>query len=293
MNSYDCVIIGGGIAGLTSALYAARGGLKTLVIESTQYGGQIVNSLDVENYPGFLSISGYDLISNIKEQVKKYNVEFLEEEVTDLKKNKVITNQREIEFKTAIIASGLKRRTLGLEDDYIGKGVSYCATCDGAFFKNKKVAVVGGGNTALEDVLYLSNIASTVYLIHRRDTFRADASVISKITKKYNVEFVLNKQIKSINGDGVLESITLDDDTVLNLDGLFIAIGFSSEVNYLHDLIELDEDGFIKSDNTCTNIPNIFVAGDVRTKEVRQLITAASDGAIAATNCINYININS
>lgn len=293
MNSYDCVIIGGGIAGLTSALYAARGGLKTLVIESTQYGGQIVNSLDVENYPGFLSISGYDLISNIKEQVKKYNVEFLEEEVTDLKKNKVITNQREIEFKTAIIASGLKRRTLGLEDDYIGKGVSYCATCDGAFFKNKKVAVVGGGNTALEDVLYLSNIASTVYLIHRRDTFRADASVISKITKKDNVEFVLNKQIKSINGDGVLESITLDDDTVLNLDGLFIAIGFSSEVNYLHDLIELDEDGFIKSDNTETNIPNIFVAGDVRTKEVRQLITAASDGAIAATNCINYININS
>ncbi len=293
MNSYDCVIIGGGIAGLTSALYAARGGLKTLVIESTQYGGQIVNSLDVENYPGFLSISGYDLISNIKEQVKKYNVEFLEEEVTDLKKNKVITNQREIEFKTAIIASGLKRRTLGLEDDYIGKGVSYCATCDGAFFKNKKVAVVGGGNTALEDVLYLSNIASTVYLIHRRDTFRADASVISKITKKDNVEFVLNKQIKSINGDGVLESITLDDDTVLNLDGLFIAIGFSSEVNYLHDLIELDEEGFIKSDNTCTNIPNIFVAGDVRTKEVRQLITAASDGAIAATNCINYININS
>lgn len=293
MNSYDCVIIGGGIAGLTSALYAARGGLKTLVIESTQYGGQIVNSLDVENYPGFLSISGYDLISNIKEQVKKYNVEFLEEEVTDLKKNKVITNQKEIEFKTAIIASGLKRRTLGLEDNYIGKGVSYCATCDGAFFKNKKVAVVGGGNTALEDVLYLSNIASTVYLIHRRDTFRADASVISKITKKDNVEFVLNKQIKSINGDGVLESITLDDDTVLNLDGLFIAIGFSSEVNYLHDLIELDEDGFIKSDNTETNIPNIFVAGDVRTKEVRQLITAASDGAIAATNCINYININS
>ncbi len=293
MNSYDCVIIGGGIAGLTSALYAARGGLKTLVIESTQYGGQIVNSLDVENYPGFLSISGYDLISNIKEQVKKYNVEFLEEEVTDLKKNKVITNQREIEFKTAIIASGLKRRTLGLEDNYIGKGVSYCATCDGAFFKNKKVAVVGGGNTALEDALYLSNIASTVYLIHRRDTFRADASVISKITKKDNVEFVLNKQIKSINGDGVLESITLDDDTVLNLDGLFIAIGFSSEVNYLHDLIELDEEGFIKSDNTETNIPNIFVAGDVRTKEVRQLITAASDGAIAATNCINYININS
>lgn len=293
MNSYDCVIIGGGIAGLTSALYAARGGLKTLVIESTQYGGQIVNSLDVENYPGFLSINGYDLISNIKEQVKKYNVEFLEEEVTDLKKNKVITNQKEIEFKTAIIASGLKRRTLGLEDNYIGKGVSYCATCDGAFFKNKKVAVVGGGNTALEDALYLSNIASVVYLIHRRDTFRADASVISKITKKDSVEFVLNKQIKSINGDGVLESITLDDDTVLNLDGLFIAIGFSSEVNYLHDLIELDEEGFIKSDNTCTNIPNIFVAGDVRTKEVRQLITAASDGAIAATNCINYININS
>lgn len=293
MTMYDCVIIGGGIAGLTSALYAARGGLSTLVIESTQYGGQIVNSLDVENYPGIKKVNGYDLINNIKEQVERYNVDFFEDEVINLKKDKVVTKTKEIGFKTAIIASGLKRRTLGFEGDYIGKGVSYCATCDGAFFKGKKVAVVGGGNTALEDALYLSNIASSVYLIHRRDTFRASSSVITKATKKTNIEFILNKEVKEISGHDYLEAITLNDDTVLNVDGLFIAIGFNPVVDYLNGLIELDNDGFIKSDDTKTNIPNIFVAGDIRTKEVRQLITAASDGAIAATNCINYININS
>lgn len=290
MNSYDCVVIGGGIAGLTAALYAVRGNLKTLIIEATQLGGQIVNSLDVQNFPGYSSIDGYTLIKNLEEQVTALGVEILYDEVTELYNNKVKTKNREIEFKTAIIASGLKRRSLGIEDAYVGKGVSYCATCDGAFFKNREVAVVGGGNTALEDALYLSNIASKVYLIHRRDAFKASERVVENVKNKENIELVLNKEIKSINGESSLESLTLNDDTVLNVAGLFIAVGSIPETAYLKDLIDTDEAGFIISNNTETKVDNIFVAGDIRTKDVRQLITASSDGAIAATNCINYLN---
>lgn len=290
MNSYDCVIIGGGIAGLTSAIYTARAGLSTLIIERSQVGGQIVNSLDVENYPGYKSINGYDLISNIKSQVIDLGVKIIDDEVIKLETDKVITKNNEFIFKTAIIASGLERRTLGFEKPYIGKGVSYCATCDGAFFRNKEVAVLGGGNTALDDALYLSNIASKVYLIHRRSEFRGSEGTLNKIKTKDNIELVLNRTITSINGDDTLSSITLDNGDELNISGLFIAIGLIPDTNCLGDLITKDESGFIISEDTTTNLPNIFVAGDVRTKNVRQLITAASDGAIAATNCINYIN---
>ena len=259
MTTYDCVIVGGGIAGLSAALYTARANLKTLVIEASQYGGQIVNSLEVENYPGVEdSISGYV-----------------------------------VSFKTAIVASGLKRRSLGVEDDFIGKGVSYCATCDGAFFRNKDVAVVGGGNTALEDALYLSNLAKKVYLIHRREEFRAEYTVLARVKERENVEFVLNSEIKSIYGDNVLEGVILNNDRKIPVSGLFIAIGLSPETRYLNNILRVDENGFVVSEDTRTNLENVFVAGDVRTKDLRQLITAASDGAIAATNCINYININS
>lgn len=290
MNFYDCVIIGGGIAGLTASIYTARAGLKTLIIEQEQVGGQIVNSLNVENYPGFKSINGYDLISNIKSQALELGVELIDSKVTKLEKDTVITTHEEYKFKTAIIASGLKRRTLGFEESFIGKGVSYCATCDGAFFRNKTVAVVGGGNTALEDALYLSNVASKVYLIHRRDEFRGDKSTLEKIKLKDNIELFLNSNVESIKGSDTLSSIILNDKKELVVDGLFIAIGLIPDTNYLKDLIKCDDAGFVLSDDTKTNMPNIFVAGDVRTKSVRQLITAASDGAISATNCINYIN---
>lgn len=290
MNFYDCVIIGGGIAGLTASIYTARAGLKTLIIEQEQVGGQIVNSLNVENYPGFKSVNGYDLISNIKSQALELGVELIDSKVTKLEKDTVITTHEEYKFKTAIIASGLKRRTLGFEEPFIGKGVSYCATCDGAFFRNKTVAVVGGGNTALEDALYLSNVASKVYLIHRRDEFRGDKSTLEKIKLKDNIELFLNSNVESIKGSDTLSSIILNDKKELVVDGLFIAIGLIPDTNYLKDLIKCDDAGFVLSDDTKTNMPNIFVAGDVRTKSVRQLITAASDGAISATNCINYIN---
>lgn len=290
MNSYDCVIIGGGISGLTASIYLARAGLKTLILEANQIGGQIINSNNVENYPGYKSISGYDLINNIKTQAESLGAEIINDEVIKLETNKVVTKKDEYNFKTAIIASGLKKRTLGFEDKYIGKGVSFCATCDGTFFKNKTVAVVGGGNTALDDALYLSNIASSVYLIHRRSEFRGNSKTLEKIKSKDNISLVLNRNIVSLNGEEVLESIVLDNNQEIKVDGLFIAIGMLPDIDYLEDLIDVDDDGFIIGEDTKTNVPNIFVAGDVRKKDVRQLITAASDGAIAATNCINYIN---
>lgn len=293
MITYDCIIIGGGIAGLTAALYAGRANLKTLVIESNQYGGQIVNSLEIENYPGYDSISGYDLINNIYNQVKKFDVNFLEDEVIELGENVLKTSKDNFAFKTAIIASGLKRRTLGLEKDFIGRGVSYCATCDGAFFKNKDVMVVGGGNTALEDALHLSNLANKVYLVHRRENFRADNSIVARVEKKDNIFMLLNRQVKEIVGDELVEEVVLDDDRHISINGLFVAIGLIPETEYLKKLIECDDAGFVISDDTTTNIPNIFVAGDIRTKSLRQLVTAASDGAIAAVNCVNYLDNNS
>lgn len=290
MNTYDCVIIGGGIAGLTAAIYTARAGLNTLIIEKAQVGGQIVNSLNVENYPGFKSISGYDLIENIKSQVIDLGVEIVDDEAVKLDRDKVTTSHSEYGFKTAIIASGLSRRTLGIEEYFIGSGVSFCATCDGAFFRNKDVAVVGGGNTALEDALYLSNIANKVYLIHRRSDFRGSAHTLEKVKSKSNIELVLNRNINKLFGENTLSSIELDNGDKLDVSGLFVAIGLIPESKYLDGIIECDESGFVISSDTKTNVPNIFVAGDIREKNVRQLITASSDGVLAATNCINYIN---
>lgn len=293
---YDVIIVGAGIAGLTSALYAARGGMKTLVLESNTYGGQIINSNDVENYPGFMSISGYQLSKNIFEQVKYIDVEIRYENVTSIKdKNTIITNKGSYKAKTIIIATGLKKRQLGLygENDLIGKGVSYCATCDGNFYKDKTVAIVGGGNTAIEDAIYLSNIVKKLYVIHRKNNFRADSFLIDQLSKKENVEYILNSEIISLNGEDKLEGITVrsnDKDTKVEVDGLFIAIGQIPDNLKFSNLIQIDEYGFICSNDCTTNVDNIFVAGDCRTKELRQLITAAADGAIAATKCVNYVN---
>lgn len=290
MNTYDCIIIGGGIAGLTASIYVRRASLSVLVIEKSQLGGQIVNTLDISNYPGYKSISGYDLIENIKEQAIGLGVEIVDDEVIDLRESTLTTKTCEYNFKTCIIASGLKRRVLGMEEKYIGKGASYCATCDGAFFKDKNVAVVGGGNTALEDALYLSNIATSVYLIHRRDEFRGDNSTLEKVKSTNNIKMILNRQVSSLMGDDKLTGVCLDNGDEISVDGLFVAIGLIPDTKMLNNLIKCDEAGFVISDDTKTNIPNIFVAGDVRTKSVRQLITAASDGAVSAQNSINFIN---
>ena len=290
---YDIVIIGAGPAGMTAALYAVRANKKVLVLEKLSYGGQIINTPRIENYPTEENISGYDFSTKLYNQIINLGVEVKQENVLSINENKEIkTDKSSYSAKAIIIATGLQNRKLDLplEKELIGKGISYCATCDGSFYKDKDVAVVGGGNTALEDALYLSNICNKVYLIHRRDTFRADAITVDKVLKKDNIEILYNSNITKINGTNHLESIEVNNN-ILNIDGLFIAIGQIPNINYLNNIVETDDYGYIKSDESChTNIDGIFVAGDIRNKSIRQLVTATSDGAIAATEAIKYIN---
>ena len=291
---YDLIIIGAGPAGLTAALYARRAGKKVLVLEKKSYGGQIINANIIENYPGLSNITGFDFATNLYNQVKELEAEIKTETVIKIEKNKtVITSQNQYKAKAIIIATGAENRKLNInkETEYIGKGVSYCATCDGNFYKKKKVAVIGGGNTALEDALYLSNIADKVYIIHRRETFRGEEIYKNELETKSNVEFILNSTVDKINGNSLLESIDIKDNQgnirKLDINGLFIAIGQIPQNEIFKELIELDKSGYIKSkDGVHTNIEGIYVAGDTRVKELRQLTTAVSDGAIAATIAI-------
>lgn len=290
---YDIIIIGAGPAGLTSALYARRAEKKVLVLEAKTYGGQIINTPNIENYPGIDNISGFDYATNLYNQVKKLETEIKYEKVIKLDNNSVITEKSEYQAKKIIVATGVENRKLNLEkeDKFIGKGISYCATCDGNFYKNKVVAVVGGGNTALEDALYLSNIVKEVYLIHRRDSFRGDIKYVNEIKKKKNINLILNSNVIKLNGDEKLNSIEIKNNenkiTNKNIDGLFIAIGQIPNNEIFKNIIDLDENGYIISkDGVHTNCRDIYVAGDTRQKELRQLTTAVSDGAIAATTAI-------
>ena len=214
---YDIIIIGAGPAGLTAAIYARRASKKVLVLEANSYGGQIINTLDIENYPAISHISGFDFATNIYNQAKDLGAEIVFEKVIDIndmgKEKEVITNSNKYTSKTIIIATGSENRKLGLdnEDKLVGKGISYCATCDGAFYKNKKVAVVGGGNTALEDALYLTDIAKVVYLVHRRDEFRGEDSTINLLRNKNNIEFIYNSNVTRLNAEDRLNSIELTD----------------------------------------------------------------------------------
>ena len=298
---YDIIIIGAGPAGLTSAIYARRAAKSVLVLEAKSYGGQIINTLDIENYPAESHISGFDFATKLYNQAKDLGTEIVFEKVVDINNKdnikEVITTKNTYQGKTIIIATGSENRKLGLsnEDELVGKGISYCATCDGAFYKDKTVAVVGGGNTALEDALYLSNIANKVYLIHRRDEFRGEESTVNLLKEKNNIEFIYNSNITKLNALEKLDSIevTNKDGSIktIEVDGLFIAVGRIPENENFAKIIEVDENGYIKASEDChTNIPGIFVAGDNRVKEVRQLVTATSDGAIAATAAVKYIN---
>lgn len=297
---YDVVIIGAGPAGLTAAIYTRRAAKKVLVLEAKVYGGQIVNTLDIENYPAEEHISGYDFATKLYNQAKNLGAEIVFEKVISIEANgkqkKVITTDNVYEAGSVIIATGSENKKLGLpnEDQLIGKGISYCATCDGAFYKNKKVAVVGGGNTALEDALYLADVAEKVYLIHRRSEFRGEDSTVSRLKGKENIQFVLNSNVTKLNAGNKLESIEVasTDEKVrtIEIDGLFVAIGRIPESKAFANLIKLDDAGYIEADEKChTNVDGIFVAGDSRTKDVRQLVTAVSDGAIAATEAVKYI----
>ena len=298
---YDIIIIGAGPAGLTSAIYARRASKKVLVLEAKTYGGQIINTLDIENYPGEEHISGFDFATKIYNQAKSLGAEVVFEKVTDIKdlgnEKEVITVKNTYKAKSIIIATGSENRKLGLvnEDDLTGKGVSYCATCDGNFFRKKNVAVVGGGNTALEDALYLADIAEKVYLIHRRDEFRGLESTVNLLKEKENVEFIYNSNVTKLNADEKLKSIEVTNKDgsmkTIDVDGLFVAIGRIPENQNFAKIIDLDDGGYIIANEDChTNVDGIFVAGDNRVKEVRQLVTATSDGAVAATAAIKYVN---
>ena len=298
---YDIVVIGAGPAGLTAAIYARRASKKVLVLEAKSYGGQIINTLDIENYPTEAHISGFDFATKLYNQAKDLGAEVEFEEVVEIKDKgsakEVITEDDVYEARAVIIATGSENRKLGLEneDKLVGKGVSYCATCDGAFYKGKTVAVVGGGNTALEDALYLADVAEKVYLIHRRDAFRGEETSTERLKDKGNIEFVYNSNVTKLNAGEKLESIevTNKDGSVRNIevDGLFVAIGRVPENQKFAGLIKLDEAGYAVSGENChTDVEGVFVAGDNRAKEVRQLVTAVSDGAVAAVEAIKYIN---
>ena len=297
---YDIVIIGAGPAGMTAAIYARRANKTVLIIEAKTYGGQIVNALDIENYPTAEHISGFDFATKMYEQVKKMGAEVVfttAKKINDLGVVKeIVTDDGKYTAKMVIIATGLENRPLGLgEEKMIGRGISYCATCDGAFYKGKTVAVVGGGNTALSDVLVLADLAEKVYLIHRRTEFRGEAKLVEQVKNRANVELVLDSEVEKLEGEKRLEAVEVKNKNGevrrILVDGLFVAVGQMPKNENFADVIEVDEAGYILADESCeTNVAGIFVAGDNRKKEVRQLVTATSDGAVAALKAVQYLS---
>ena len=298
---YDIIIIGAGPAGMTAAIYARRAAKSVLVLEATGYGGQIINTPDIENYPVEAHISGFDFATKVYEQAKALGAEFVFEKAVGIEdsgaEKTVITTKNRYTGRAVILATGSENRKLGLEneDALVGRGVSYCATCDGAFYRKKTVAVVGGGNTALEDALYLSDLAETVYLIHRRDQFRGEESTVARLKERENIRFVYNSTVTKLNAEKKLQSIevTNKDGTVstIEVNGLFIAVGRIPENQNFASVMDLDESGYaIAAENCRTKTPGIYVAGDNRVKDVRQLVTATADGAVAATEAIKYIS---
>lgn len=297
----DIIIVGAGTAGLSAAIYAVRAGKSALVLEAKTYGGQIINTPEIENYPGIKNISGYAFATELYEQAKDLGAEVRIEKVEKIEDageyKKVYTDKQVYECKAVIMATGAKNKPLGLakEEEFVGAGISYCATCDGMFYRGREVAVAGGGNTAIEDALYLSNVCKKVYLVHRRDAFRAEDSAVKKLKARENVEFVLNANIVSIIGTEGVDGIEVEDKFTkerrnIEVSGLFVAIGQLPENGNFRDVIALDETGYIIGKEDCrTDRKGIFVAGDCRTKAVRQLATAAADGAVAALAAVEYI----
>ena len=297
MEKYDIVIIGAGIAGLTAAIYAKRANKKVLVLESKVYGGQIINTFDIENWPGDFKVSGVDLMQKVYKQATDLGAKIEFEEMLKIEKRDdcfiVESDDEKYEAKSVIIAVGTedKKMELPREKELTGRGVSYCATCDGALYKSKNVAIIGGGNTALYDALYLSDIVKKIYLVHRRNEFRGDAILVEKLRKKNNIEFLLEKQPVEIIGEEKVSGLKLNDGQILDVDGIFVAIGKKPMTEKIKELVDLDERGYVKAGEDCkTSCPGVFVAGDCRTKNIRQLITAASDGAVAAEMAIDYLN---
>lgn len=299
---YDVLIVGAGTAGMTAGIYVQRAGKKALVLDEKGYGGQIVNTATVENYPGFVNISGTEFTERIHEQAVELGVDFKVEKVKNAKKKGevfvVSTGDSQYEVKSVIIATGVKNRELGIpgEEKFKGSGVSFCATCDGNFFKGRDIAIIGGGNTALEDAEVMSGIANKVYLVHRRDEFRGDKLTVKRLSVKDNVEFVLNSKPVEITGGFAVDGLKVENTEdgspkTLKVDGVFVAVGQTPDNKAFEGLVKLDSAGYVEAGEDCvTSAEGIFVAGDCRTKKVRQLTTAASDGSVAAAGAVEYIN---
>lgn len=291
---YDVIIIGTGPAGLAAAIYAKRAKLNTLLLDKSRFaGGQVLTTYEVDNYPGLPGISGMELGKKFKEHAKDMGAEAVAEEVLSIKpqadKVLVETKKNTYETKTVLVATGADHRLLGVpgEDELTGMGVSYCATCDGAFFKNKTTAVVGGGDVAVEDAIFLARLCEKVYLIHRRDELRAAKSLQEKLFSMDNVEVLWDSVVKEVRGKEKVESIEVESVTTgasreVPVDGLFVAVGIAPNSELLKGVVEMDEGGYVKAgEDGQTSEPRIFVAGDIRAKALRQIVTAVSDGANA------------
>ena len=297
----DVVIIGAGPAGLTAAIYARRAGLSVDIIEKNIYGGQTAIIDTIENYPGFKKISGFEFSTVLHEQVENLGAEFIFSQVKEVdfsgvEKYLTMSDGKTISALSVVIANGLKRRELGCrgEKQFLGRGVSYCATCDGAFFKDKTVIVVGGGNTALEDALYLSNICKSVTLIVRKNHFRAEKTLSDAVFEKENIDVKFNTNVKEISGEKFVNKVVLnceEHEEIIPVDGVFIAIGYHPDNDIFKGKINMDSSGYFTAGEDCnTNVPGVFVAGDCRIKPLRQIATAVSDGAVAGNAAASYIS---
>lgn len=299
---YDVIIIGSGPAGLTAAIYAQRAGITALVVEKNPVsGGQMLNTQEIDNYPGLPNVGGFELSRKMREHAEALGAEFLTAEVEAIedsgKARHVVTDRDVYEARSLVLATGAGYRKLGVpgEEALSGVGVSYCATCDGAFFRNKTVVVVGGGDTAVEDACYLARGCEKVYLIHRRDSLRAAKSLQQKLFSLKNVEVLWNCQIKSIEGTDFVESVTVcfkdqENFNKIVTNGVFIAVGVSPNSKHFASLVELDDQGYVVADETCkTSAPGIFAAGDLRGKPLRQIVTAVADGANAIYAVEQYL----
>lgn len=303
---YDVIVIGGGPAGMTAAIYSLRANKTVLLIEKYNIGGQVAITNNIKNYPGFLEINGYELSMIMHKQCENLGLKTIFTDIKNFELNekikKVETYDGTFYGKTIILCVGASARALNLDNEkkYLGKGVSYCATCDGNFFKDKTVAVVGGGNTAFDDCLYLLNLAKKVYLIHRRDAFRGESISAEKLIEISNepnskLELILNSEVVKINGEDKLQSIDVFNKISkeiknINVDGLFIAVGRKPDTELVNGIIELDNNGYIIANEKMeTNVPGVYAAGDVIKKQLRQIVTACADGAIASVNSTDYI----
>jgi thioredoxin reductase (NADPH) len=299
---YDTIIIGAGPAGLAAAIYAARSGMKTAVFEKAIVGGQITVTQDVENYPGFEEpVSGFDLTEQMRKQAVRFEAEFIDAEVTEItletNSKLIVTHENQYKAKSIIFCSGAYPRRLNVpgEEKLTGRGVSYCATCDGALYRNKIVAVIGGGDSAIEEGMFLTKFADKVYVVHRRDALRAQYIIQQRAFKNPKLEFIWDTVLQEIKGDTKVSELELynrktDKISILKVDGVFIYVGILPNNTLLESRLKLDEQGFVITDEFMhTNIPGIFAAGDIRSKALRQVVTAASDGAIAAWSAEKWI----